>query len=226
MNENVPPTSETPKGRSCLFYGCLTLLILALLVPVGSYFAIRSAVKSFIGKYADTKPMTLPRVEMSAAELDALDARLKAFRSAISTNGAVQPLTLSATDINGLINRNPGFKDKFYLGIESNQFRAKVSIPLEDLRVPFFRNLLQGRYINGTADLKALIQNGGLVVTLRSVEVNGRSLPAQMLAGFQSQNLVEGLTNDPAFTAAMGNLSGIEVTNGVVTVLPRLKASP
>jgi len=226
MNENVSSSPENPKGRSCLFYGCLTVLILAIIVPVGIYFAVRSAVKSFVGKYSESSPMVLPRVMMSEADLAALDTRLQSFQAALETNGLPQPLTLSAMDLNGLISRNPGFRDKVYLGIESNQFRAQVSIPLEDLRVPLFRSLLKGRYINGTADLKALLQNGGLMVSLQSVDVNGKSLPAEMLAGLRNQNLADGFTNDPGFMSVVGNLSGIEVTNGVVTVLPRVKSSP
>lgn len=223
MNEPVSSTAPTTKRRGCLFYGCLTVLVVALLVPVGLYFAVRSAVNSFIGKYADYKPMALPAVELTTTELDALEARLKAFESAISTNGTVQPLTLTAADINGLISRNPGFKDKFYLGIDNDQFKAKVSIPLEDLRVPFFRSLLKGRYLNGTADLKAVIQNGALVVALQSVEVNGRSLPADMLAGLRNQNLVEGLSSDPGVAAVVNNLESIQTKDGVVTILPKSK---
>src|SRR5262245_18169242 len=188
MNEQTQSTVQPTKRHGCLFYGCLTVLVLVVLLGVGGCLAIRSAVNAFVTKYSDTKPMALPKVELSKPELDSLDQRLRVFQSAIATNGTIQPLTLTADEINALINRNPELKDKFYLGINDDRFRAQVSIPLEDLRVPFFRSLLKGRYLNGSADLKASLQNSSLMVTLESVDVNGKPLPGEMLAGFKNRN--------------------------------------
>jgi hypothetical protein len=223
MNEQPAQTVQPVKRRGCFFYGCLTVLILAILVAVGGCLAIRSAVSSFVNKFADTKPMALPKVQLSKAETESLDQRVKAFQSAIDTNGPAQPLTLAVNEINALIDRKPELKDKFYLGIDDDQFKAQVSIPLEDLRIPFFRGLLKGRYLNGSANLKAFLQNGVLVVTLDSVEVNGKQLPAEMLAGLKNKNLVEGLMSDPNIAAVLNNLQSIQAKGGSVTITPKAK---
>jgi len=223
MNGQTQPPPPPAKRHGCFFYGCLTMLVIVLLVGIGGCIAVRSAVHSFVAKYTDTRPVALPKVEMSKSELDALDGRLKTFQSAISTNGPVEPLTLSAKDINALINRNAELKDKFYLGIDDDQFKAQVSIPLEDLRLPFFRSLLKGRYLNGSAGLKAFLQNGALVVTLQSVDVNGRSLPADVLTGLKNRNLVEGIISDPNIAATLNNLQSIRAKGGIVTITPKAK---
>jgi len=223
MNGQTTQAVQPAKRRGCFFYGCLTVLILVILVGVGGCLAIRSAVNSFVSKYADTKPMVLPKVELSKVELDSLDQRLKTFQSAVATNGPIQPLTLAANEINALINQNPELKDKFYVGINDDQFKAQVSIPLEDVRLPFFRSLLKGRYLNGSADLKASLQNGALVVTLQTVEVNGKQLPAEMLAGLKNRNLVEGLMSDPNVAATLNNLQSIQAKGGIVTITPKTK---
>lgn len=223
MNEPSTPTVQPVKRRGCFFYGCLTVLILAIVFGVGSCIAIRSAVNSFVSKFADTKPMALPKVQLSKAETESLDQRVKAFQSAIDTNGPAQPLTLAVNEINSLIDRNAELKDKFYLGINDDQFKAQVSIPLEDLKLPFFRSLLKGRYLNGSANLKAFLQNSVLVVTLESVEVNGKQLPAEMLAGFKNRNLVEGLMSDPKIAAVLNNLQSIQAKGGAVTITPKTR---
>ncbi|HKS38354.1 MAG TPA: hypothetical protein VJW76_14265, partial [Verrucomicrobiae bacterium] len=188
MNDQPVPPQKT-KGRGCFFYGCLTMVILFLVVAIGGYFAVRAAVNSFVAKYTDTKPMELPKVELSKTEMEELDKRLATFKEGVEADKSVSALALSADEINALIQRNAEAKNKFSIGFEDDQVKGKISLPLGELKIPIIGRWLKGRYLNGTAGLKPTLQNGVLIVTLQSVEVNGQTIPADILAGLKNRNL-------------------------------------
>ncbi len=45
--------------------------------------------------------------------------------------------------------------------------------------IRFGLRMVKGRYLNGEADLKASLRDGVLIVTLDSIEVNGKSHPSK-----------------------------------------------
>jgi tetrahydromethanopterin S-methyltransferase subunit G len=196
---------------------------LFLVVTIGGYFAIRAAVNSFVSKYTDTKPMELPKVELSKTEMEELDKRLATFKEGVEADKSVPALVLSADEINALIQRNAEMKNKVSIGFEDDQVRGKISLPLGELKVPIIGRWLKGRYLNGTAGLKPALQNGVLIVTLRSVEVNGRTIPADILASLKNRNLAEGFYSDPKTADVMSRLASIEIKDGKVTIKPRTK---
>lgn len=220
-DQTVPP--QKPKGRGCFFYGCLTMVVLFLVVTIGGYFAVRAAVNSFVAKYTDTTPMELPKVELSKAEMEELDKRLATFKEGVEADKTVPALVLSADEINALIQRNEGMKNKVSIGFEDDQVKGKISLPLGELNAPIIGRWLKGRYLNGTAGLKPTLQNGVLIVTLQSVEVNGQTIPADILASLKNRNLAEGFYSDPKTADVMSRLAGIEIKDGKVTIKPRTK---
>jgi len=222
MNDQTAPPQK-PKGRGCFFYGCLTIVILFLAVTIGGYFAIRAAVNSFVAKYTDTKPMELPKVELSKAEMEELDKRLATFKEGVEADKSVPALVLRADEINALIQRNAGMKDKISIGFENDQVKGKISLPLGELNAPIIGRWLKGRYLNGTAGLKPTLQNGVLIVTLQSVEVNGRTIPANVLTSLQSRNLAERIYSDPKTADVMSRLASLEIKDGKVTIKPKTK---
>ena len=63
-------TDQTPKPRrGCFFYGCLSSVVL-LLILLGGLLIGLHYVKQLVNRYTDTKPMELPTVQMSQAEID------------------------------------------------------------------------------------------------------------------------------------------------------------
>lgn len=225
-DQTVPP--QKPKGRGCFFYGCLTMVILFLVVAIGGYFAARAMVNSFVAKYTDTTPMELPIVELSKTEMEELDRRLATFKDGVEADKSVPALVLRADEINALIQRNAEMKSKVSIGFEDDQVKGKISLPLGEWNVPIIRRWLKGRYLNGTAGLKPTLQNGVLIVTLQSVEVKGQAIPADILASLKNRNLAETFYSDSKTADVMSRLASIEIKDGKVTIKPRTKegASP
>src|ERR1051326_8444365 len=166
-----PTTSPPPrKGRGCLFYGCLTCVVLLLLAAVLAVVAIRF-VKNQVNAYTDSQPMKLPRVEMTDAEFQQLDQRGKAFGDAMERQTPAEPLILTERDINALIAKAANMKelaDKVYVAVNGNEVKGQVSIPLSRLGW-----LGKGRYLNGEATFNVSLENGVLIVTDREIKVKG-----------------------------------------------------
>src|SRR5512135_1125336 len=79
MSDLPPPPPPARKKHGCFFYGCLTLVILAILAGVATFFAVRYVlhrVTALIEQYTEPAATALPPVAVSAADYEKLKARL------------------------------------------------------------------------------------------------------------------------------------------------------
>lgn len=212
------------KGRGCLFYGCLTLVVLVVVGAAALYFGTRYALNQAIQKYTDSGPMTLPKVEFTVAEAAGAQARFKAFQEAIKAGTPTEPLSLAEKEINALIANSPDFgklKDKVYVSLDGNQIKGQISYPLEEVPIPWLARMGKGRYLNGAAGLNVSMQNGSLLVTLQSLEVKGEPVPDQFMAGVRQQNLAQEVYKDARNVEALGKIESIEIKDGKIEVKAR-----
>ncbi len=179
----APPSYEEPQRQhGCFFYGCIiaSILTLLLLIAVGVvFFLIYRWAGQMIEEYTATAPRELPKVEMPAEQRRTLKERVEAFRKAIKEGKPTEPLVLNSDEINALIDEEEKFKGKVYVSIDQDKVRGQVSIPLND--IPSL-GLTRGRYLNGEAEFKVSLEDGVLIVTLDSFEVNGKKPPPELLA--------------------------------------------
>ena len=217
--------SNPPKQRGCLFYGCLTLGILALLMIVGvivvGYFAKR-AINRWVADYTDSAPAVIQRVEYPAEQLQALRARLKAFKEAMNQGGESVELLLSADDLNALITAEKDLSGKAFVQIDGETIKGNISLPLDDLG-PL---KLKGRYLNGTGAFKVALENGFLDVTLDTLEVKGKSLPQPLLKELKKQNLAKDVASEPEAKATIEKLQSIQIKDGKVILTSSGKTPP
>jgi hypothetical protein len=218
------PPQALPKQRGCFFYGCIIASILALL------FAILMAVIAFFGyrfltraieEYTSTTPRDLPKVEMPAEQRQALKARVESFQKAVEAGTPTEPLVLSSDDLNALIDDNEELKGMIYVKIEGEEVKGQVSIPLDKLKL----GLVRGRYLNGEADLKASLSDGVLIVTLDSIEVNGKRPPDEIMKGIREQNLAKDAYKDEKGANLMRKLESLEVKDGKIILRVRAKGA-
>jgi hypothetical protein len=221
---NTP--ANPPKKHGCFFYGCITCLVLFLVVGAVIFLAARYAVNwanATLAEYTEDKPMSLPHVEMSAAELTRLHQRVDAFNDAAQAKSNTPPLVLTGRDINALLETSPGMNDLtnyFFVTIDSNQIRGDMSLPLEKyFRVPFLN--FKGRYLNGSGTFNVAKSNGMLFVSIESLEAKGKVLPQKQLAQIQHQNLADEFNKNPTNRASLQDYESIEVTNGKVVIWPK-----
>jgi hypothetical protein len=214
MNEQAPK----PR-RGCFFYGCITGAVLLVLL-LGLLLAGLHYVKRLVNRYTDTKPMELPTLQMSQAEMLQVKERFEAFEQAVREHRATKPLTLSADDINALIasgGDQQSLKGKVYVSLDGDQLKGEVSVPLQEVGL----NMLKGRYLNGSATFNLSFQNGTLSVTPQGIQVKGEPLPEVYLREIRKQNLAVALTNNPEAAAVLRGLEEITLKDGKLVIAPK-----
>ncbi len=211
-------TTPAPKRRGCLFYGCLTAIVLLLLAGLMAFLAVRF-VRNKLDAYTDTQPMKLPKVEMTDTEFQNLQERVKSFGVTLDQGKAGEPLMLNEREINALIARSENakaFADKVYVSVNGNEVKGQVSIPLSGLGW-----LGNGRYLNGEAVFKVSLENGVLIVTAQSVKVKGSPLPESFMSQLRQENLAKDAYKDPKHAEAIRKFDSIQVEDNRVVVKAR-----
>jgi hypothetical protein len=211
-------------GRSCLLYGCLTLVVLMIAVAVGTFFVGRYALNrlaAFVEQYTETTPMALGTVDMPAEEYAGLETKLTDFQTGLKEGKRLEPLVLTGRDLNALIERHPDledWRDRLHVDIEGTQVKGQVSLPLDDLAKFPGLSRLAGRYLNGAAVLDVGLENGQLDVRVDALEVKGQPLPDEILSQLRLHNLAQDLEKNRSLSETLGQLKSIEVANGEVIV--------
>ena len=234
----VPPSYDAePRGRGCLFYGCVTAIVLSVLLALGlalsALVAYRTVIK-YRDMYTATKPVPLPKLALSEPERKRAVERAKAFRDAVEAGKDVEPLALTGDDLNALIQEEPKLKDRVFLTLEGDAVKAKVSLPLDEF---WDASLVQGRFLNGEAEIKLRLRDGALKVEVVSMLVDGKPLPQPVRDVFAKPNVFLDDEDDdeeedehaPEFERRLKTflrrIASIEVKDGVMIVTPRPPSS-
>ena len=192
---------QTPKlRRGCLYYGCIAGLVLMLMMLVGGLLGLHYAKRMF-HNFTDDKPMPLPQVQMSRADIDRIEQRIETFRQAVRSEKPTEPLILSADEINALIATDPDFRElkgKLYVTLSGDQVEGQLSIPMESVGLQLFK----GRYLNGKGTFSVSLRNGRIRLNTMSFKVKDRPVPEVYMEQIRKQNLAESINNDPRAAAA------------------------
>jgi hypothetical protein len=209
------------RRRGCLFYGCLggTACLLAVLIAflLGLY-----QLKRMLNFYTDTHAVSLPSVQLSAAEMDVLKRRIEDFQDAVRTGRPTEPLSLSADELNAMIGSDPNLtrvKGRVYLTIDGDRLKGQVSLPLDELGLPIFR----GRYLNGTGVFAVGLHRGDLLVTADSIVVKNKPLPAVYMDKIRSENLAANLSSNPRASVALNHLQDVRIRDGKLILVPKVE---
>ncbi len=216
----IEPNAVTPaaKPRGCLFYGCLTAVVLLLIAGLLGFLAVRF-VRNKINSYTEAQPLKMPTTKMTDADFQILQQRVKAFAGGLEQGKGLEPLILTEDDLNALLARSADTKalaDKVYVSLSGNEVKGLVSIPLSGLGW-----LGKGRYLNGNATFKVSLENGVLIVTAEQIQVKGLAVPETVMSQIRRENLAKEAYQDPKNAAAIRKVESIRVENSQVTIKAR-----
>jgi len=207
------------KPRGCFFYGCITGLVLLLVMLVGLLLGVHY-VKKMFNEFTDTKPLPLPVVQMSPAEIKKLHERLDAFDKALKEHRPTEPLVLTADEINAWIATSPGGQSatgKVYVTIEGDQLKGQVSLPMAELGLSIFK----GRYLNGAVTFTLSFRKGVLHLTAQDITVKGKPLPTVYMQQIRQTDLAKDSANDPETKASLERFEEIKIENGKLIIVPK-----
>jgi hypothetical protein len=206
-------------GRGCLFWGPIISGLLLLVVCLALFLGYQYA-RHMVEQFTDAKPMELPAIHMSTEELTRLRNRISDFSRAVDQNKPVEPLVVTADEINALIATDPEgtqFKNHVYIMLEGGQVKAQMSIPADR----FGFKPLRGRYLNAAGTLGVSFTNGVLRVSAEELSVKGKPLPENFMRPIRAENFAREFNNDPKARVAMDKLEDIQVTQGKVVITPK-----
>ena len=200
--------SPSKPSKRFLLYGCIGVLVgiaaLVVCCGIGGYFYYASQIDTF----TDAKPLDLPRTVYEPTELKKLESKIHRFKeSGEAEKSDVEELSLSADDLNALIDRADQLKGRIHIKLVNNQVVGDVSIPTDALKIPG----AQGRFLNATVTLNVKLDDGVLIVRLNDAEVRGRKLPKFVLDSISERNLAEKITEDPKTAKIIATFEDISV---------------
>jgi hypothetical protein len=205
--------------RGCLFYLGIIAVISLVMLALGAFFGLRYA-KGMVNQLTDAEPMKLPTVQLPEAQMFQLHDRVTTFRDGVRDGDAVEPLELSADELNALIETDPmlaPLKNHLFVIINSNQLSAQISFRAED--VGLMR--LQGRYVNATGVFDVAIRTNELQITADSLSVRGKLVPRNIMREVSAENLADRFNQDPKVSAGLKKLQAIEVKDGKLVIVPK-----
>ncbi len=192
-------------------FGVLMVLALVAVLLVFTY------AKSLVRDYTTTTPRTFPKVQFDAARQKAMETRFAQFSKAVQARQNPAPFTISADDINQVLAKNKELRDYVHIAITNDQLVAEFSAPLEQTGRPE----LKGRFVNGSARINVVFQDGWLTVNVGAVEANGKPIPGWILKRLPQENLLKNLDQNPEMVNLFQELESIQITDGNVVLTPR-----
>jgi len=189
------------------------------MVVLGGLFGLHYARKMF-NDFTDDKPMAMPPIKLTPAEIDQLEQRIETFRQAVRNSKPTEPLVLTSDEINALLATDPDFsalKGKLYVTMSSDRVKGQLSVPMDSVGLPLFK----GRYLNGTGMFEISLRNNRVRLTTMSFQVKGRAVPEVYMEQIRKHNLAEGINSDPRAAAALERLKDIKVQDGKLVVTPK-----
>jgi hypothetical protein len=226
MDEQQPQPQPAPQApqpprarRSCLFYGCLSGFVLALLLLLGVALGLRRLFTDF----TDTKPTTFPPPRLSATEIDQLRKRVDSFRETVRGGTATAPLSLTADEIDALIVNDPdlrALRNRFWVTkLEGDKIFGQLSVLMEDVGIQKFK----GRYLNASGMFTLSVRNGVIRLTAEELAGKGRPLPKFYMEHIRTQNLAQSLKSNPRVLVAMDWIQSVAVKDGKLVITPNQK---
>ncbi len=203
-----------PAGRGCLFYGCLSLVVLVLVLLLTGYLTARYVVNTAIENYTDASLPQFEAVTISASDRDDLRKRVAEFNAAKGkTNEPVQ-LSLTGTEINALIAEDAALKDRVRVGIEGDKLTARASLPLEPYSNLPLLSRLKGRHLNASFRVSVAVKNGAAEISLVSAEVNGAEISQAILESLEKEDSFQKTLNNPDIRKKLNQLDWIRIEDG------------
>jgi len=214
----MPAHSQAkPAGRGCIFYGCLSLVVLVLVLLLTGYLTIRYVLNTGIEAYTDSSPEQFEPVAISQTERDGLLKRVGEFNEAKGkTNQPVQ-LTLTDQEINALIAEgkdNEGLRDRVRVKLNGDELMARATIPLEQFSGYPFMSHLKGRHLNISFGVGVALEDGIAKVEIVSAEVKGTPMPKEILDALKNQTAFQKALNNPEIRKKLNQLDWIKIKDG------------
>jgi len=179
-----PPVRQTPpppvpRGIGCFAKGCLTLVVIVVVLGIvmigGGLFVVNRGINMFTAN----APVQIQMRSATPTELQLAKAKLDSLRSAIR-NRAETTIEFTADDINALLQNEPEFRgarNHARVGIANSIVSLDLSAPLDSAQW----SRLKRRWFNGNIQFGFSYVDDNFNFDVRSAEANGYQFPRVLL---------------------------------------------
>lgn len=202
--------AEPKKGRGCFFYGCVTVIILAVLLAVAALIGGRMIYKK-VHSATSATPAAVEPVKLSDKDGDTLVNQVAEYKKAIASGQSMPPLELTSDQLDYLVRNSPDaaqLRNNAQVIITNNEIQAALSIPMD--HIPGFK----GRFLNGQARFSLEVKDGTMFVNMKSMEVKGKPIPNDFMQGLKRPFAID----DPAL---LKNIEKAEIRDDKLIITPR-----
>ena len=214
------PRIREERGN-CFLYGCVTLVVLALLGGLIAFIVGRNFIREVREKYTEATPVEIPTIDMPADQIQALIKRVDDYARDLRADKPLPVLTLTEQEVNALLQNHPDLKDIYgglvYLTLEDGGVTGKLSVALD-----WFPGM-KGRYFNGAATFEVSLQNDDPDIYLKSATFKGEQVPDQYLVQMREQDFADHWDHDPDARTLLRKIESVKLEKGKITFTPKAK---
>jgi len=204
------PEASDMKRHGCLFYGCLTSIVLILLISLALYLSAKWVTQKVVYRFTSENQLVLSTSDLDSTQTALVIKRYDDFKSAFESGKEGALLLLNSDELNSLIAKHPDFekiKDNVSIDLVSNNINVKINFPLD-------RYGYKGRFLTGEA-MGSLERPGGvLFVELKRLKLGDTEVPDSYLPG--QKNLLSKVYEDPDKAKFLARFKTIEIVNGLL----------
>ena len=215
-----PPPQR--QGMGCFAKGCITVVVVLMLLGVllgGAAWYVFNSFQAFVS----TSPVSVRSFQASDAQYQDVTRRYTEFIQALNA-GRAATFSLSADDLNTLLNRDPEFKKnrgRMFVDIKDSDIMAEASFPIENNGSS--RRGAQKAYFNGRVYFSASYTDGEAAMHVRKVEsLDGQAMSDFLLRFFNridisqlfNQAMHDEQRKGSAWAEAMAKVDRVVVENG------------
>ena len=221
--------TNPPKKRGCLFYGCLSMVgvgLVIIVVGLLAYYLARQWGIKQLNAYTDASPTKFEYPNYPEGDRAKLEARLQDLATAIKQGQGSRELVLTADDINELISKSKDHQGKVFVSIEDDRVKGRVSLPLNDVIPLHLRSrlrILQNRYLNADVSFRVALEGGALDVRLDEILAKGKPMEkapliGPMIAELKKQNLAQEAQKNSKDMDYISQCESIMVKDGKIII--------
>ena len=231
--ESAPEPPIKREGKGCFFYGCLTAIILCLIIAATAGLTAWMVKRSLNPKPIEPTVLTAEEQEVfeekieivmeSQDEAETVEAPATEQGTQVLETEEVEededfirkPLILTERELNSIIGRNTDLADKVYVSLRRNRIQFKGNFPVpEDL--PF----MGGKTIRINVRSRLELVDGRLELRIENLALGGIPVPGAWIQDIKGKDLLSEAFADDDFVRALSEgVESLEVENGQIVLL-------
>ncbi len=199
--------------------GCLSSVVLLAIIAAAAYYFINQTSVDLVESYTSSTPLEFTRTETTREDAKEVVDRFSDFMADLEKDEETGIFSLSGDDINALLQYEDSFQSLRKMArvtFQEDLLRAEISVPLG-----MFNDRFQGRYLNGTSELAIEMKDDRLHVTIDRLEVDGRSLPEEIMNEIRKNNLVAALYDEPSLEHFLNLVKAVKIEDGQLVIQPK-----